>query len=158
MRLIWTSSLSKGCLFDQLRRSFDGRYGHLTRGSKSHVLRRQSASLLRPAPLDFGAKRLNSTPVSMTSRAVLFSLHSVRFPRVLFNGRRWRFLDTVAFYAGRSCPQTRFMSQSDGTQSRKNCLQQFRASTDGHIFHCSKSVVEMETEYSVEVRDRKSVV
>jgi len=83
---------------------------------------------------------------SMTSRGVLYSLRSIRFNRVLFNGRRRRFLDSAAFYSNNRCPES---------LHRKWTPTQTKAfNTDSATlskFHCSNSVVEMDTEFSLEI-------
>lgn len=146
MRLIGSFSFPKGSSLRPGRRLVHGLYasnGDATSQSICLRLNSSRAGIHRLA----NSHNFWSIPTPMTSRAVLNSLHSIRFHRALFNGRRFRFLDSVAFYAGRQRSHDRFRKATYQTSSQKTIFHAFAT----HTFLCSKSIVDLDVEYNVEI-------
>lgn len=91
----------------------------------------------------------------MTSRAVLYSLRSLRFNRALLNARRWRFLDSVVYYGGaingrRPFPFLNKLSPPPPSQTFSKQLSINRKNEYSN-FHSSHSTIELETEFNLEI-------
>ena len=153
------SSMQKGPWIQRPRREQSLWYKHQLCEAASQSLRPRSNSNRRPVLHHAGSVRFlskerfySASYDSMTSRAVLCSLRAIRFPRLIFNGRRWRFLDSVAFYGGRPCPDKCHSACNASSRTfPKESSQHEQTNAVANAFHSSTSAVVIDTEFSVEI-------
>lgn len=119
-----------------------------TRFLVSDSVFRPLRAILKPSPVFFRQRD------PMTSRAVLYSLRSLRFNRVLFNARRWRFLDSVVYYGGAVNGRRPFPFLNRLSPPRSQTFtKQFSINRKNEYsnFHSSHSTIELETEFNLEI-------